>query len=319
MLSKDLSAEERETYRMIASGDDVPPDRHTSRLAALGLIEYRPYDGGYWVAHDPAVATRALLTEALSKVVKAAEEARSASALGTLAPHFDASRMWGGGGPAEFLATRSEMNARIGDVTAAACESACTAQSGEPADRDPQVAAAGVERMLATLQSGVRIRTLYNSLAASHAQTCGYVQQVTDAGAEVRTLGTPFPRMMIIDGKHLFVDNYIVQGADADSGWHITDHGSVAWAQYVFNCFWDRGSRWTDRAQQIEGLTTTGRQRQILTELEAGYSQQQAGRRLGYAPRTVAKELGALREALGVQTLYQVTMWWATSPDRRLR
>lgn len=318
MLSKDLSAEERETYRMIAAGDDIPPDRHTGRLEALGLIEYRPYDGGYWAAHDPAVVSRALLTEALSKVVKAAEEARSASALGTLAPHFDVSRMWGGG-PAEFLATRSEMNERIGDVTAAAYESACTAQSGEPADRDPRVVAAGVERMLTTLGSGVRIRTLYNSLAASHTQTCGYVRQITDAGAEVRTLSTPFPRMMIVDGKHLFVDNYIVEGAEADSGWHITDHGAVAWAQYVFGCFWDRGSRWVDLAQQAEGLTTTGRQRQILIELEAGYSQQQAGKRLGYAARTVAKELGALRDALGVRSLYQVTMWWATSPDRRLQ
>jgi DNA-binding CsgD family transcriptional regulator len=318
MLSRDLSAEERETYRMIAAGDDVPPGRHTSHLATLGLIEYRPYDGGYWVAHNPAVVTRALLTEALSKVVKAAEEARSASALGTLAPHFDASRMWGGG-PAEFLATRSEMNERIGDVTAAACRSACTAQPGGPADRDPQVAAAGVERMLATLSSGVRIRTLYNALAASHAQTCSYVQQITDAGAEVRTFGTPFPRMMIVDGKHLFVDNYVVEGAEADSGWHITDHGSVAWAQYVFDCFWDRGSRWVDLTRQAEGLITTRRQRQILTELEAGYSQQQAGKRLGYAPRTVAKELGVLREVLGVRSLYQVTMWWATSPDRRLQ
>ncbi|MFF3129825.1 hypothetical protein ACFVRD_48515 [Streptomyces sp. NPDC057908] len=317
MLSKDLSPEERETYRMIAAGDGPPPGRPTDRLAALGLIEYRPYDGGYWVAHNPAVVTRALLTEALAKVVTAAEEARRTSALGTLAPHFDVSRMWGGG-PAEFLATRSEMNARIGDVTAAASESACTAQPGEPTNRDPRIAAAGVERMLTTLRSGVRTRTLYNSLAAGHAQTRGYVHQITEAGAEARTLGSPFPRMMIVDGKHLFVDNYVVEGAEADSGWHITDRGSVAWAQYVFDCFWDRGSRWADLAQQ-EGLTTTGRQRQILAELEAGYSQQQAATRLGYAPRTVAKELVALREALGVRSLYQVTMWWATSPDRRLR
>ncbi|MFE7398874.1 LuxR C-terminal-related transcriptional regulator [Streptomyces sp. NPDC057557] len=317
-MSKDLSIEERDTYRMIAAGEELPPGCQTDRLAALGLIEHRAYDGGYWVAHDPAVVARTLLAEALSQVVTAAEQARSASTLGTLTPHFDASRMWGGG-PAEFLATRGEMNARIGDVTAAACESACTAQPGEPSYRDPRIATAGVERMLATLRSGVRIRTLYNSLAASHAPTCGYVEQITDAGAEARTLGTPFPRMMIVDGKHLFVDNYVVEGAEADSGWHITDRGSVAWAQYVFDCFWDRGSRWVSDLAQQEGLTATGRQRQILTELEAGYSQQQAGRRLGIAERTVAKELGALREALGVQSVYQVAMWWATSPDRRLR
>ncbi|MFE7237154.1 LuxR C-terminal-related transcriptional regulator [Streptomyces sp. NPDC057580] len=315
MLSNDLTAGERETYRMVAAGDDLPPGRETDRLAALGLIEYRPYDGGYWAAQDPTVVARTLLAEALSKVVTAAEEARSANTFGTLAPHFDTSRMWGGG-PSEFLGSRNEMNARIGDVTAAACESACTAQPGEPTTRDPQIAAAGVERMLATLQAGVRIRTLYNSLAASHAQTCGYVEQITDAGAEARTLGTPFPRMMIIDGKHLFVDNFLIPAAEADSGWHITDRGSVAWAQHVFNCFWDRGSRWVDLTQDVDGLTTTGRQRQILTELEAGYSQQQAGRRLGIAERTVAKELGTLRKALGVSSLYQVTMWWATSPDR---
>ncbi|MFE9886897.1 hypothetical protein [Streptomyces scopuliridis] len=316
MLSKDLSTEDRETYRMIAAGEELPPGRATGHLANLGLIEHRPYDGGYWVAHNPAVVGRAHLTHALANVAAATEEARRATALGTLAQHFDASRMWGAGA-AEFLATRAEMNARIGDVAAAASESACTAQPGEPTDRDPRIAAAGVDRMLATLHSGVRIRTLYNSLACGHAQTSSYVQQITAAGAGVRTLGSPFPRMMIIDAKHLFVDNYVVEGAEADSGWHITDRGSVAWAQYVFDCFWDRGSRWAD--PQHDGLSTTGRQRQILAELEAGYSQQQAGKRLGYAPRTVAKELGALREALGIRSLYQVTMWWATSPDRRLQ
>jgi DNA-binding CsgD family transcriptional regulator len=210
------------------------------------------------------------------------------------------------------------MNARIADVVAASGEHACTAQPGEPTSRDPQTAAAGVERMLATLQSGVRIRTLYNSLAAGHAQTVDYVQRIADAGAEVRALSTTFPRMMIVDGRHLFVDNCVVNGVDADSGWHITDRGSVAWAQHVFDCFWDRGARWADLTQRVGKLASTGRQRQILAELESGYSQQQASTRLGYAPRTVAKELVALRETLGLRSLYQVLMWWATSADRRL-
>ncbi|WP_405944778.1 hypothetical protein [Streptomyces sp. NBC_00932] len=304
---------------MVAAGEELSPQRETRHLAALGLIEHRPYGGGYWMAHDPAVVSRTLLRGALSKVVTAAQEAGRAAALDALAPHFDEGRMWGGGA-AEFLATRGEMNARIADVVAAASENACTAQPGEPTTRDPRTAAAGVERMLETLRSGVRIRTLYNSLAAGHAQTCGYVQQIADAGAEVRGLGSTFPRMMIVDGKHLFVDNHVVADAEADSGWHVTDRGSVAWAQAVFDCFWDRGARWADLAQKVEGvLVTTGRQRQILAELEAGYSQQQAGRRLGYAPRTVAKELTALREVLGLSSLYQVTMWWATSADRRPR
>ncbi|MBL3807917.1 hypothetical protein [Streptomyces sp. BRB081] len=190
-----------------------------------------------------------------------------------------------------------------------------TAQPGEPADRDPQIVALGVQRTIDVLQAGTEARGLYNSLAWTHPQMPSSIDAMVDAGSAARTMSGSLPRMMIFDSRHLFIDNHVLAGAEANSGWHLTDRGSVAWAVHIFGALWNRAAR---GSSVPVGGATTGRQRQILVELEACYTTQQAARRLGFGERTITKELSALRTALGVRTPYQVMAWWATSPGRDL-
>lgn len=316
MLSKDLTDHARETYRKIAAGEPVAQGESTQQLRDLGLIEQRQSDGA-WVAHDPRAVGHGLMESALHNLSRVVQQIQRIPTVETLGIHFDPHRMYGG--PAsEFLASGAEMNSRIGDVATAATTSVLTAQPGRPADRKPEVVALGAQRTIDALLTGVEVRSLYNSLAASHDQTCGYVEQIVDGGAEVRALSSVFPRMMMIDDRHLFINNHLMPGAPPDAGWHVTDRSTIGWAITVFDCFWDRAVRW-EILQRSEGApATTRRQRQILQELECGYSVQQAARRLDLAQRTVTKELSTLREQLGMRTLYQVVAWWATSPDRGL-
>ncbi|MDI3419890.1 LuxR C-terminal-related transcriptional regulator [Streptomyces luteolus] len=262
--------------------------------------------------------THGLMERALEGLQHSVEQIRQLPALEAMSVHFDSNRMYSGPA-AEFLASRTEMNVRIGDVAASASTSVLTAQPGRPTDRDPKVVELGAQRTIDALQSGVEVRSLYNPLAAVHEQTCGYVEQIVDAGAEVSTLGGVFPRMMIIDDRHLFIDNCLMPSAPSDAGWHVTDRSAVTWVITVFDCLWDRATRWEDMSKGRERLpVTTVRQRQILRDLESGYSVQQAARRIDLASRTVTKELSALREELGLRTLYQVVAWWVQSPDREL-
>lgn len=314
-LSKILNADEVTTYQQIAAGE--PPDQGpaTDRLAALGLVERRTHDGS-WIASDPRAVAHGLMGDALTELRDLVTRIHEIPTLESLAAAYDPHRMYGG--PAsEFLPTRDAMNSRIGDVAAAASSSVLTAQPGAPADRDPRVVALGAQRTVDTLEAGAEVRSLYTSTAVSHTQTSAYVGQIIDAGAEVRTLSGTFPRMMIVDSRHLFIENHVVGGADNDAGWHVTDRGAVAWAERVFGALWDRAVRWSDARPHV-ATVTSGRQRQILGELEAGYTKQQAAKRLELGERTVTGELSALRAALGMRTLYQVMAWWATSPDRDL-
>lgn len=315
MFGKALNATEVSAYQSIAAGEHPDPCHATDRLTALGLVERRPHDGA-WVAHDPRAVAHGLMGAALTELQQVVTRIHEIPTLEALAADYDPHRMYGG--PAsEFLPTRDAMNGRIGDVSASAASSVLTAQPGAPADRDPRVVALGTQRTVDTLDAGAEVQSLYTSAAVRHSQTAAFVGQIIEAGAQVRTMSGAFPRMMVVDGRHLFVSNYVVAGADNDAGWHVTDRGCVAWAEQVFGALWDRAVRWTV-ADPAAASATSGRQRQILVELEAGYTKTQAAKRLGIGERTVTAEVSALRARLGMRTLYQVMVWWAASPDRDL-
>ncbi|WP_425832539.1 hypothetical protein [Streptomyces fractus] len=307
---------EREAYRQVAAGEQPTPSEDTDRLTALGLIEERPYDST-WVAHDPRAVARGVMERAVGELAHALAQMQHIPDLETLATDFDPHRVYGGPS-SEFIASKAEMNRRIGDVAEAASTSVLTAQPGAPTDRDPKIVEVGVQRTVDALHVGIDVRSLYSPLATGHVQTANNVDRLLEEGADVRTLAGSFPRMMIIDDRHLFTNNHFFPAAPADCGWHITDRSVITWARAVFDFMWWQADTWDlGRGQAMP--VTTWRQRQILAELEAGYNKQQAARRLDYAERTVTKELAALRDALGMNTLYQVMVWWATCPDRHLK
>jgi DNA-binding NarL/FixJ family response regulator len=84
----------------------------------------------------------------------------------------------------------------------------------------------------------------------------------------------------------------------------------VAWARAAFDLFWDHATRWQDLALTTNDDPLTERQWRILGDLNAGYSQQQVGPRIGLSRRAVDKELAAIRESLSFATTYQVMAWY---------
>ncbi|MFJ4322282.1 hypothetical protein ACIP3A_04050 [Streptomyces tricolor] len=230
-------------------------------------------------------------------------------ALEDLSQHYDPHRLYGGPG-SEYLPTAAQMNSRLGEVGGAAEAEFCSVQPGEPADRDPEILRLGVERTRAALQRGVQVRSLYHRSAHEHPQTREYINQMTADGAEVRVSTLPGPRMVIIDRRHLFIDNHVIEGAEGNSGWHVFDRAAVMWARTLFGLFWNNATRWHDPCQGLGASLLTERQWRILRELDAGYPAQQVGPQIGLSRRAVDKELAAIRKTLGVGTMYQVMAWY---------
>lgn len=296
-------------YRQIAEGRPLPPGYAPDKLLALRLVDRDPYAPGGYIPNDPTAAVHGLTTAVLGELEQLVQRVSQIPALERLAEHFDPHRFYGGPG-SEFLGTAAQMNARLGEIGGGARTEFCSIQPGEPADRDPAILRLGVERTRSALRRGVQVRSIYHRSAHEHGQTRDYVAEMIADGAEVRASALPGPRLVIIDRQHAFVDNHVIERAENNSGWHLFDRAAVAWARAAFDLFWDHATRWQDLALTTNDDPLTERQWRILGDLNAGYSQQQVGPRIGLSRRAVDKELAAIRESLSFATTYQVMAWY---------
>ncbi|MET8765448.1 hypothetical protein [Streptomyces sp. NPDC004658] len=307
-----LTQEDFDAYRAIAEGHTPPDGYAVERLISFRLVDPDPYAPGSYIAHDPRAAAQGLTTSVLSELQSLVTRVAQIPALEGLAQHFDPHRLYGGPG-SEYLATAAQMNARLGEVGDAAVAEFCSIQPGEPADRDPEILRLGVERTRTALHRGVHVRSLYHRSVHEHAQTRDYITEMTADGAEVRVSALPGPRIVIIDRRHLFIDNHVIEGAEGNSGWHVFDRAAVMWARAVFDLFWDNATRWHDVCRSAGTGPLSERQWRILRELDAGYPAQQVGPRIGLSRSAVDKELAAIRKALNFDTMYQVMAWYGRS------
>ncbi|MGW4300447.1 hypothetical protein ACWEHT_11780 [Streptomyces sp. NPDC004646] len=311
-----LSEDDSRIYQAVAEGRPVTDEDQDvlQRLASLGLVE-RTRRG--YATLDPRVAMQRLLAEEQEAVLRSIRRMERIAELEALAADFDPNRMYGG--PAsEFMPSRTLMNARIGEALEQITGGEfLSVQPGQPQDRDPAVHRLGVQRAKALLARGIAVRSLYPPAGLEHAGTRAYVTELLAAGAGVRVGAVLPPRMMIVGNSTLFIDNAVVP-AERDAGWCVVDVASVAWARSVFDTAWSACTPWDQAARGAAVSVTTVRQRAILRAMAAGELQEAVGAELGLSVRTVNKELGVLRDRLGLLSTYQLMAWWSTSDDRGL-
>lgn len=305
-----VTAAEEDAYRAIAEGLPVDAPAAVARLSLMGLITQV---GDEYVALDPRVTAEQLLASHHAALAETLQQMGQVSALAALARHYDPGRYYGG--PAsEFVSNKLLMNQRIGHVLTDAAEGLLTVQPGVPSDRDPVVLQDAIRRARALLERGVPVRSLYPSAALGHAPTTEYVNFVIAGGGEVR-VGQDLPPRMVLAGRDLFVNNHVVAG-DVDSGWHIQDVASTAFARDVFEGYWDRATPWQEARAALADAVTTPVQRMILRGLAKGDTQAAVAARLGVSNREVGRELEAIRDELGMRSTNQLMVWWATSRDK---
>ncbi|MDX2800133.1 hypothetical protein [Streptomyces scabiei] len=297
-------------------------------LTAWGLIGFDPAHPDTPVVLDPQVALQ-------RKAVKELEEARdrlaTMSAMPSLADQLGthyAGAQWRAGGGAEYLDDPATVNARLDDIVAGAQTEILAAQPGGP--RTAELLALAIDRDTAALERGVRLRTLYRDTVRDNAVTAEGARVMTGKGAEYRTMVGHFERAIVVDRRHAFISNYVVEGAPAHSAWHVTDRAMAAWIGRIFDGEWRRADVWCGELRPRRGqqdvdtvsspagqtVRTTRRQREILRDLAAGHSQPTIARRIGVSKRKLEEEVAALKGVWGASTVPELVYQWALSPDR---
>ncbi|MFF3514672.1 hypothetical protein [Streptomyces sp. NPDC002573] len=190
--------------------------------------------------------------------------------------------------------------------------------SAQPGHRTREDLAYSYDRDHGALKRGLPMRTLYHSSVRRVPTVGAWARNMSDAGAEIRTLNGRFPRSIVFDRRVAFVPAHRSDGDPSpDEAVMITDPYGVGRIVDVFDMFWERARPWYGgNGRDDKGLSTTGTQRAILRELCQGRTQAQAAKNLGIGSAWINEQLGQLRKKLGVQTLNEVIYWWATSPDQ---
>lgn len=204
----------------------------------------------------------------------------------------------------------SVINAAIDTAVADCRDEILTIQ---PGGARPAVALAdGLARSRDLLARGVRQRTIYQHTVRSHGPTLSYIEEVTAAGAEVRTIADVFDRMLIFDREVAFIPSDEV--STASTAVRVQHPALIRFLLNHFNSSWARavpvrpavGSPRTP-------VITSDLQRTILLAVVNGETDASIARRIGMSRRSVAEHMRKVSEQLGSNSRAQLGFLLATS------
>ncbi|MFE4304768.1 LuxR C-terminal-related transcriptional regulator [Streptomyces sp. NPDC056891] len=320
-----LTETELLTYRKALQGEELPAEEPgLASLLERAILLPNTHETGTYVPAQPGY----LQTHLTAAVLNALTEARDA--LAGIPAHVreleaEQERFNHSPGPVGTLLLNT-----VPDVNAETIRTIQGAEfeilTSQPGQRKPRVLKAALPRDLQAAQRGVTVRTIYRTSGRSNPTQRDWVAVMTQAGAQVRTLGEDFLRMIIVDRRHAFFEVYGENGTvqEENAAWYTQDRSVCALLAAHFHQQWERADPWVPEegesgAEPEEGTKTTRVQRTILRGIVAGKSYATISQQLGYSERTVTAHVSTLREALGMNTVMQVTHWWATSPERLLK
>lgn len=212
----------------------------------------------------------------------------------------------GSGGGYELVSGRREINARIGQLLAAATREVLTLQPGErPAGLLQNI----TDRDLDTAQRVVW-RTLYESSSSGDRNVQQYVAVLSAAGAQFRTTPKLIGRLVVIDG------NIAIVPAPAPetnlTTCFITDPTTVHYLCRLHDSIWRSAHSLVPQLGSIAPLSAV--QEQIIALLQKGLDQAQIQRRTGLRARSCSGHIADLKRLFGVTTLFQLGVEVAKSP-----
>ncbi|MFG3494551.1 LuxR family transcriptional regulator [Streptomyces sp. NPDC047928] len=232
---------------------------------------------------------------------------RTRARLDALGPLYErAYRLHRDSGAVEVVASRERVMLLIADAAARCAHEVLTVQPG--GGRPAGYLERALPRDLDMLARGVSLRTLYQHTARYSPATQEYVRAVTDAGAEVRTLGELFGKMLVFDRTTAFLP----VRDDANGAVVLREPSAVAFLGSVFTHAWHAaepfGTTYTETTElqlhdSIAELLTTGAKDEVIA------------RKLGMSLRTLRRRVSDLLDELGATSRFQAGFLLA----RRLR
>jgi sugar-specific transcriptional regulator TrmB len=298
-----LSPEARLTYSMVVKGGSAPVDtdlQGVHELADLGLIQLSA-DGERFVPVDPRQIEVELAGKwrrqawALQAQAAALERDITDLTAGYLEARSDQH------GSVRYIEGLPAIAAFIEQVSRDAAVEIATAQPG--GGRSTEVLQAALPLALEQLSRGIRLRTLYQHSARFSEPTKHYVREVSQHGAEVRTLDEFFDRLFIIDRSMVIVPG----NAGRTSAAAITDQAVVSFMSDLFDRNWQRALEFRPVRAAVSSSEVVPKMHLMIKRLLIqGLTDSAIAKRIGVSERTYHSHLARIRKELGADSRLQL-------------
>ncbi|MFI7354809.1 LuxR family transcriptional regulator [Streptomyces avidinii] len=202
------------------------------------------------------------------------------------------------------------INATIAAAVRSCQEELLTAQ---PEGARPQaVLDAALPNDLAALHRGVRQRTVYQHTVRSHPPTLAYVEQISRAGGEIRTLDEVFDRLIVCDRRIAFVPD---PGARRSELALAIEHpGVVRYLVGIFDHAWQRAAPLRDvSGGRLPAALTDDIRRTILRHMVNGHTDEAIAARVGMSTRSVSHHMRWAADLFGSRSRAQLAYLIARS------
>lgn len=187
----------------------------------------------------------------------------------------------------------------ITSVVADASEELLTAQP--QTDRAVKQLPEAIEREVAALRRGIKMRTLYQHAARRSVATAKYVAAVTPEGAQVRTLDEFFNRLIVIDRQIA-----IIPGRERDVALAVREPSLIAYLVDIFERSWERARPFTNRETLVVRDIAAEQRAMTIRMLIGGHADPSGAARLGVSPRTYAGYVAELKQEFEVESRFQL-------------
>jgi hypothetical protein len=257
-------------------------------LVSLNLI-VRDRSTGRYVCVDPStVASHVVGPLSQHGAELLTESSHWAKAFGTLSQAWRRSPTAVRGPITEFR--DSAIGTFISGAVGEAEEELLTAQP--QFERDSASLSVAAVREKAALDRGVRMRAV----------TRKYVADVSEHGAEVRTLDEFFNRMIVIDRRLAIIPG----AADLTVAMAIREPGLVAYLVDVFERAWERARPFTNTERSMMNDIAAEQRSMTIRMLIEGHSDPVSAKRLGVSARTFAGYVADLKAEYDAETRFQL-------------
>lgn len=268
-------------------------------LVELGLIQLDESRTS-WRPLDPSTVQGRVVTPLGTEGAQLiAESARWATAFAALSQSWRRSPAANEAGPFLYLHGES-INPYLTALVSEAEEELLTAQP--QAARSAKSVAEAAVRDVAALKRGLSMRTIYQHSARRHSATHKYVAQVTEHGAEVRTLDEFFNRMIVVDRRVA-----LIPAADSlATAVVVREPAIVAYLVDVFERAFARGRAFSSGEQKVMQEIATEQRSMTIRMLIEGHADAVSAKRLGVSPRTYAGYVADLKDEYEAESRFQL-------------
>ncbi|MEU1075664.1 MULTISPECIES: hypothetical protein [unclassified Streptomyces] len=170
--------------------------------------------------------------------------------------------------------------------------------------RAPHRLGDAIDRDLAMLRRGVRMRTLYQHSARASLSTQGYVETLAEAGAEYRTAAELPDRAVVFDRAVAFLPRR-ADGGSGEGAVLVRDPDVVAYLCRVFEQHWSGATPFLGTSEAAYKEVGHSLRRALVGLLAEGAKDEVIARRMGMSLRTCRRHIAELLEELGAESRFQ--------------